>query len=180
LFPSSQSSSSCKSLLPSPSDDSFLFLQTMLLVLSAFLMGPPGATYLSTLSGVLKAMVTGAFAPLTVALSLLYGLLVDGSIPLLRARSKGRSVSYPRVVGAVAVSTTVEGIVGYVSSVVIQRLPIPSNFAIDMSILAGGIISGLIGGWLAAFVWRRYLFPKSAKTLAEPEKKAVTIASGRP
>ncbi len=167
-----------KSVLPPPSDDAFVFFQTMLLILSAFLMGPPGATYTSTLSGVLKAMVTGSFAPLTVALAVLYGLLVDGSVLLFRARPKGRSVSYARVVGAAAVSTTIEGVVGYVSSVLVLQLPIPNDPVIDMSILVGGIVSGLIGGWLAAFVWKRYLFPKPAQSPEEPEKKAMPVTPG--
>ncbi|HVP23019.1 MAG TPA: hypothetical protein VMS77_03810 [Conexivisphaerales archaeon] len=169
-----------KSVFPPPSDDAFVFFQTMLLILSAFLMGPPGATYTSTLSGVLKALVTGSFAPLTVALAVLYGLLIDGFVLLFRARPKGRDVSYARVVSAAAFSTSIEGTVGYVSSVMILQLPIPNDFVIDMSILAGGIISGLIGGWLAAFVWKRYLFPKPAEASVEPEKKAVPVAPGTP
>jgi len=165
-----------KSIFPPPSDDAFVFLQTMLLILSAFLMGPPGATYVSTLSGVLKALLTGPFAPLTVALSVLYGLLVDGFVLIFRARPKGRSVSYTRVVSAATVSTTIEGVVSYVTSVLILQLPIPTDPVIDGTILVGGILSGMIGGWLAAFVWKRYLFPKPAESPTEPAKKPLSVA----
>ena len=162
-----------KSILPPPSDDAFVFVQVTLLLLSAFLMGAPGATYVSTLGGVLKSLTTGSFAPFTVGLAVLYGLMVDGFVVLFRARPKGRGVSYPRVVGAAALSTALEGLIGYFVTVPIFQLAIPSNLVIDASILIGGTLSGIIGGWLAAFVWKRYLFPKPANTPAEEERKAI-------
>jgi hypothetical protein len=169
-----------KSIFPPPSDDAFVFVQVMLLVLSAFLMGAPGATYVSALSGVLKSLITGSFAPFTVGLAVLYGLMVDGFVIIFRARPKGRGVSYPRVVGAATVSTAIEGLVGYLITVPVFQLAIPSNLMIDASILIGGIVSGIIGGWLAAFVWKRYLFPKSADPPVEAERKTVTASTNSP
>ena len=75
-----------KSVLPPPSDDASVFIQIMLLVLSTFLMGALGATYVSTLSGLLKSLIIGWFAPFTLGLGVLYRLLVDGSVVLFRAR----------------------------------------------------------------------------------------------
>lgn len=169
-----------KSILPPPSDDAFVFVQVMLLLLSTFLMGVPGATYVSTLSGVLKSLITSSFAPFTVGLAVMYGLMVDGFVVLFRARPKGLAVSYPRVVGAATLSTAIEGLLGYLITVPIFQLPIPSSLVIDASILIGGTVSGIIGGWLAAFVWKRYLFPKPAVSPVEAERKTVTAVTDNP
>jgi hypothetical protein len=41
---------------------------------------------------------------------------------------------------------------------------------IDASMLVLGVVSGLVGGWLAAFLWKRYIFPRRAETPAEEQK----------
>jgi hypothetical protein len=166
-----------KVILPPPSDDAFVFVQVMLLLLSTFLMGAPGATYVSTLSGVLKSLATGSFAPFTVGLAVMYGLMVDGFVLLLRARPKGGSVSYPRVMGAATLSTAIEGLLGYLITVPIFQLPVPSGLLIDASILIGGTFSGVIGGWLAAFIWKRYLFPRPAGSPPDDMRKGVTLTT---
>jgi hypothetical protein len=174
-----------KSILPPPEDDAFVFIQAMVLLLSTFYLGVPGATYVSTLSGVLKALITGGFAPFTIGLGLLYGLLVDGFVVLLKAAPKDGRLSYRRVIGAATVSTAIEGIVGYTVTVPLFQLAIPSSMMIDLGILVGGIVSGLIGGWLAAFAWKRYLAPKpgigedaeaTERVTASPETRRHDVA----
>lgn|GEM_PF-357704 len=146
-----------KAGLPSPFDKAFLVVQALLLVLGAFLLGFTGATYISTLSGLLLSLWRAQFAPFTVGLSVLYGLLVDVFVVGLRAIGAGGAVSTKKTVVASALSTAITGLVSYYVTVWVFQLPIPTDLLVDLGILAGGIVGGFVGGWLAAFVWGRYI-----------------------
>jgi hypothetical protein len=151
-----------KAFLPPPIDDMFLIVQILLLVTSALLMGPPGATYVSTLSGILKSVVTAGLAPFTIGLAVLYGVLTDGLLVAFRARGAGGEVRTTRTALAAGVSTALTGLISYYVTVGLFQLNLPGSFMIDMAILLGGTISGFIGGWAATFIWKRYLVSLTA------------------
>jgi len=60
------------------------------------------------------------------------------------------------LVVAVTLSTAVVGLISYYVTTHILAL-LPRNLVLEVSILVAGIINGLVGGYLAALIWRRVL-----------------------
>jgi hypothetical protein len=88
-----------------------------------------------------------------------------------------RTVSKKNERRAATRSTATEGFLGYFITVPVFQMVIPSSLTIDASILIGGTISGMIGGWLTAFVWNRHLFPRPADGPIEAERKTVAATA---
>lgn len=145
-----------KTVLPTPFDKVAILFQALLLALGSLATRPFGATLTSVVGGVLTAFWRAPFAPFTLGFALLYGLMIDAAVMLLRVRSL-EGVRTGRLVSAVTLATAVVGMMSYyaMSHVlqVIPRLPLE----LELSILAGGIISGLAGGYIAALLWRKGL-----------------------
>ena len=142
-----------KIFAPSPMKDSVVIVQALLLGLGALLLTPLGATLVATIGGLLTASYTSQLAFFTIAFAVLYGLLVDGLMKLFRARVNEIEIRAHRVALAITLSTAIIGFVAYGTTIVLGLLP--RNPAAEVFILAGGIVTGLIGGYLDVIIWRR-------------------------
>jgi len=140
-------------LLPSPIDKAFIFIQTLLLSLGHLTLGPPGATYISLVDGLLTALWRTPLAPFTLAFALLYGLSIDIISSIAKVKDVDNDVKSKRLITAVTVSTVIVGSASYYTSVTFDLLP--RNPLLEMSIFAAGVINGLIGGYLSIVIWKR-------------------------
>jgi LytS/YehU family sensor histidine kinase len=133
--------------------DSIVVVQALLLGLGALLLTPFGATLVATIGGLLTATYTSQLAFFTIVFAVIYGLLVDGFIKLFRARSNEIEIRAHRFALAITVSTAIIGFIAYGTTILLGLLP--ANPEADVFILAGGIVTGLIGGYLDVVIWRR-------------------------
>jgi uncharacterized membrane protein len=142
-----------KIFAPTPMKDSVVIVQALLLGLGALLLTPLGATLVATIGGLLTATYTSQLAFFTIAFAVVYGLLVDGLIKLFRARVNKIEIRAHRFAIAITISTAIVGFVAYGTTIALGLLP--RNPAAEVFILSGGIITGLIGGYLDVVIWRR-------------------------
>lgn len=145
-----------KTLLPSPMDKMAVVPQAMFLALGSLLSRPLGATLVAAVGSALTVLIRPSLAPFTIAFALTYGLLTDGFIFILRVESSERDVRVYRLVAALTISTIITGLASYYTTVHILAL-LPRNPVLEVIILVLGVISGLIGGFLAALIWRKAL-----------------------
>lgn len=145
-----------KAFLPSPIDKMVVAAQAVFLALGSLLSRPLGATLVSVIGAALTVFIRPSLVPFTVAFALTYGLLTDGFIVVLRAKSSEGDVRVGRLVAAVTMSTAVTGLASYYTTVHVLAL-FPRNPTLEIIILAVGMVSGLLGGYLAALIWRRTL-----------------------
>lgn len=145
-----------KGLLPSPLDKMLVVVQALFLALGALLSKPLGATKVAAIGGALTIFYRPALAPFTMAFALLYGLLTDSFMLVFRAAASEDNVRTKRLVAAMTFSTAVTGLTSYYFTVyvvpIVARSPI-----LEITILVVGVISGLLGGYLAALIWRKAL-----------------------
>ena len=142
-----------KIFAPSPMKDSVVVVQALLLGLGALLLTPLGATLVATIGGLLTATYTSQLAIFTVVFAMIYGLLIDGLIRVFRARINLTEIRAHRFALAITVSTAIIGFIAYGTTIALGLLP--RNPTAEIFILAGGIITGLIGGYLDVVIWRR-------------------------
>lgn len=144
-----------KLAFPTPFDKAMVIVQALMLALGSLLLGRLGATYTALVGGLLTTVIRPLFFPLTLIFAVLYGLLVDGFLTILKVKSSG-SVKETRLVLSTTLSTSLIGLISYYFSVFVLQL-LPRNLIIEIAILSAGTVSGAIGGWLAVFVWKRGL-----------------------
>jgi len=145
-----------KIILPSPIDKMVIVVQAMFLALGFLLMGALGATFVALVGGVLTALWRAPLSFFTITFAVVYGLLVDLSSLALKVKYQEGGVKTKRLVVAVTLSTAVVGLISYYVTTHILAL-LPRNLVLEVSILVAGIINGLVGGYLAALIWRRVL-----------------------
>ncbi|MCS7124016.1 MAG: hypothetical protein NZ932_01160 [Candidatus Bathyarchaeota archaeon] len=143
-----------KGFLPTPIDKMLIAVQAIFLALGALLAKPLGATKVSVVSAVLTAVVKSALAPLTIIFAILYGLLTDALIHAFRVEQPSSNVKAWRLAFAMTTSTAVTGLLSYYFSSHVLGV-IPRNPILEAVILVAGTISGLVGGYTAAIVWRK-------------------------
>ncbi|MBC7130786.1 hypothetical protein H5T51_06175 [Candidatus Bathyarchaeota archaeon] len=143
-----------KGFLPTPMDKMLIAVQALFLALGALLAKPLGATKVSAIGAVLTAIIRPALAPLTIIFALIYGVLTDLFISLLRAEQVGKNVRTSRLVAATTISTAITGFLSYYFSAHVLGV-VPLNPVLDAIILTAGLLNGLIGGYLAAIAWRK-------------------------
>lgn len=142
-----------KAFAPSPMKDSLIVIQALLLGLGALLLMPFGATLVATVGGLLTASYTSHLALFTITFAVLYGLLIDGLVRILRARTSETEINAHRFALAVTLSTAIIGFIAYGTTIALGLLP--RNPVAEVFILVGGILSGLVGGYLDVVIWRR-------------------------
>lgn len=142
-----------KVFAPTPVKDSVIVVQALLLGLGALLLSPLGATLVATIGGLLTASWNAQLAVFTVAFAAGYGLLIDALIWTFKARTTRTEINARRFTLAITLSTAIIGFIAYGTTVALGLLP--RNPTAEVFILAGGILSGLLGGYLGVVVWRR-------------------------
>jgi len=142
-----------ETVLPTPIDKAFTIIQAMLLSLGYLLLGVPGATYISLIGGSLTALWRTPLAPFTIAFALLYGLLIDSLSWVLKARGIKGDVKERNLIVAVTLSTIIVGLASYFTAVIFALLP--RNPLMEITILALGVVSGLLGGYLSIVIWKK-------------------------
>jgi hypothetical protein len=148
-----------------PVTDYLIIVEVPILALSFLLLGRGGATYAGLINGVLQSAVKVAFFPYDLIFAVSFGALVDIFGTLLAVRSpKGTSVR--RLAAALGLASTVLGVgiayvflvfnlssglglTGYSMSELVEFVYVP--------IVIWGIVSGILGGFIAARVWERNL-----------------------
>ena len=147
-----------KIVLPTPIDKMLIVFQAFFLALGFMIIGRLGATYVAIVGGLLTSIWRAQFALFTLPLALLYGLMVDVFSYAFRVKSPKGGVKTWRMVASVTVSTALVGILSYYMTVYMLYL-LPRNLILEISILAAGLISGIIGGYSASLVWKKKLSP---------------------
>jgi hypothetical protein len=140
--------------LVTPLDKAAVIVQALLLPLGYLVMGRFGATYVAVVGGLLTAVLRPALSPFTLLFALIYGLLTDGLCTLLKVQAS--QLSTLKLTISMCVSTALIGLLSYYTTVYAFTL-LPRNPMVEVVILVSGTASGLVGGYIAATVWRKYL-----------------------
>jgi hypothetical protein len=141
--------------LPAPTSDFLIVGEAFFLALSFLVVGRGGATYTGLVAGLLITTVKLSFFPLDLVFAIFFGVMVDATALAFGAKS-GQEAKTTRLVAAMTVSTGLVGFIAYYVSAVLTNL-VPNQLALDVTTLVFGIVSGAIGGFVAARVWNRYL-----------------------
>jgi len=142
-------------LLPPPSGDLLVFIEATLLGLSFIMLGVGGATFTGAVAGILINILEPGFLFYPFLLAVLYGILVDGFSSALKVRA-GDQVRSRRLAISLTIASAIVGPVAYYSTVYLTPL-LPSNPSIYATIIVVGIVSGAVGGFLAAGIWDKNL-----------------------
>jgi len=146
--------------LVTPLDKAAVVVQALLLPLGYLVIGRLGATYVSTVGGLLSAILRPALSPFTLLFALLYGLFTDGFCILFKVRSS--QLNTLRLTLSMGVSTALLGLLSYYTTVYVFTL-LPRNLMLEVVILVSGTVSGFVGGYIAATIWTKYLSKIVAK-----------------
>lgn len=144
--------------VPAPTSDYLIIFQSLFLALSYLVLGKGGATYVGIVSGVLITFVKIGWFPYDLVFSVVFGLLVDTLGRALRAKDGPRAKTW-RLVAVMMVSTGTVGLVAYYATAVAFNL-VPNDFFLDLTVLIFGVVSGAIGGAVAARLWNRNLMAR--------------------
>ncbi len=157
-----------KSPFTFPVTDYLIIVEVPILALSFLLLGRGGATYTGFVNGILQSAVKVTFFPYDLIFAVSYGVLVDVFGTLLGVRSQGRT-NTRRLVAALTLASAVLGVsIAYVflalnlsSSVGLSNYSTPALIeVVYVPIVAWGIVSGALGGYISARIWERNLKPK--------------------
>ena len=142
-----------KVFAPAPFKDSFIVVQALLLGLAGLMVAPLGATLVSTIAGLLLAAWNPSLAIFSIIFSILYGIMLDAMLVILRPRRKEGGLDAKRFTLAVTVSTMAIGVIAYAVTLALKLLP--RNPIAEIAILAAGALTGATGGYLGVLLWRR-------------------------
>ena len=126
-----------KTFVPSPLNKMLIGIQSLMLGLSALLIGDLGATLVSLLGGSLSTLWNISLAPFTFSFAIFYGLLVDAFFFLFKIKTVEGKVKSYRLVAAMALSTMIVGFLSYYLTVHLMEL-IPRNPPMEVGILIVG------------------------------------------
>jgi len=141
--------------IPAPYSDFLIVFQSLFLALSYFVVGRGGATYVGVVSGVLITAVKISFFPYDLVFSIMFGALVDLTCAAFHPTEDGRARA-SRMVVNMTLSTGIVGFVAYYFTAVMTN-EVPNDVGLDLTILIFGMVSGAIGGAVAARLWNRNL-----------------------
>ena len=144
-----------KIILPTPIDKMFVIIQALLLALGSLLLGRMGATYVATVGGLLTMIWRAAFAPFSLIFAAVYGLMVDSSFYAFKVRMSHGDVKTSRLVASLTLSTLAIGLLTTYITVSIGLMPMIPILYLIITIV--GIINGVVAGYLASLIWKRYL-----------------------
>jgi hypothetical protein len=136
--------------------DSLIVFQAIMLSLSFILLGRGGATYTALVSGLIQTPFQLGFGAFALLAAVLYGVLIDLFCSLLKVNS-GDRVSTKRLVAALSISTTIVGLVATFAFIALGFGTTAPLLDLYLPIVVVGVISGVIGAFLAARIWERVL-----------------------
>ena len=151
-----------------PITDYLIILEAPILGLSFLLLGRGGATYAGFVNGALQSAVKVEYFPWVLVFGVSYGILIDFFCTILQARTE-ESTSVRRMASALALASMVTGLgiayavlsLGvYLGPTVASVATLTQSQLIDfvyLPIVAWGILSGGIAGFISARVWERNL-----------------------
>ncbi len=142
-------------LLPPPSGDLLVVVEAMLLGLSFLIVGMGGATYTGAVAGILINVVEPGFYFYPFVLAVFYGLLVDVVSTGLKVKTT-ETANSKRLAISLTIASAIVGPVAYYATVYLTPI-LPSDPSIYATIIVVGIVSGAVGGLLAARIWERNL-----------------------
>ena len=142
-----------KIILPTPIDKMFLVLQAMMLALGTLYISRFGGTSVALIGGLLTTLWRPSFAPFSLIIAVMYGMLMDILIFGLRVKIADNEISLKRLVVAITIATSLTGILGYYVTVLALEL-LPRNVMLEILIFAAAIVNGVVAGFLTARVWR--------------------------
>ena len=148
-----------------PITDYLIIVEVPILALSFLLLGRGGATYTGLVNGAIQSVFKAGLFPYDLIFAASYGLLVDLFGTVLDARVEGKT-STTRLAAALGLASTVLGVsIAYVFLALNLRTGIDlSHYSttdlveiVYIPIVAWGIISGTLGGFISARLWERNL-----------------------
>lgn len=151
-----------------PITDYLVIIEVPILALSFLLLGKGGATYTGFVNGILQSAVKVTFFPYDLIFAVSYGALVDVFGTLFNVRSEGKTNAW-RLVAALGLASAVLGV-----SITYVFLEFNLSSSIGLSnestawlveavyapTVVWGVISGALGGYVAARVWEKSLKPR--------------------
>lgn len=144
--------------LPTPIDKMFVIVEALFLALGSLLLGRMGATYVATVGGLLMTVWRVAFAPFSLIFAVVYGVFVDGFFHVLHVRAPHGDVKTGRLVASLTLSTAAIGLLSTYIAVLLELMPLMTIMPfLYQVIIVVGIVNGAAAGYLASFLWKRFL-----------------------
>jgi len=141
--------------LPPPIDKMLVAPQALFLALGALLSRRFGGTMVAAIGAVLTIFMKPSLAIFTLAFALIYGILTDGFVLIFHVKTSNGDVRQKRLVFAVTLSTALSGLASYSTSVLLEL--VLRNPILEIIVFVGGVINGLLGGYIAVLMWRKAL-----------------------
>lgn len=141
-----------------PYADFLIIVEAPILGISFLLLGRGGATYTEIVNGLLQSAVKASFFPFSLILAVMYGALVDVLGSAFRAR-KGDQADSRLMIATLGIASVITGVIAAYTSIVLGIVPYSASlfWVVYIPIVIWGILSGALGGFIAARIWDRNL-----------------------
>ncbi len=141
-----------------PYADFLIIVEAPILGISFLLLGRGGATYTEIVNGLLQSAVKASFFPFSLILAIMYGVLVDLLGTAFRAR-KGDLADSRLMIATLGIASVITGVIAAYTSIVLGIVPYSASlfWVVYIPIVIWGILSGALGGFIAARIWDRNL-----------------------
>jgi len=140
--------------LPSPIDKMLIGIQSLSFALASLIQPKGGATIASVITGLLLSILRTSFFPFSLIFSAAYGILIDVLFYTFKVLD-GTGVKSKRLIILLAIATGITGLASMYLTTLLNMIPMVPT--IYLAILTGGIINGIIAGYLTILIWKRYL-----------------------
>lgn len=138
-----------------PLSDFLIIIPSFFFALGFIVLGRGGATYVSLVDGLLTTPFKLSFAPFSLILALILGILIDLFATAFKAR-RNSEIKTSMLTLTTALATAITGLAAYYSTVKVTGL-LNTGFSVALTILVFGVISGAAAGFLASKIWNRNL-----------------------
>jgi len=142
--------------VPQPISSLLIAVDAVLLALSALFVKSLGATYVGAVGGVLTGLSRPSLIPFSIIYTVLYGVMVDGFLLVLKVKATNEGVNRNRLMIAMAASTMIIGFLTYYASTFFPQI-VEQNQALDMVVAFMGPATGATAGYAASYLWNKYL-----------------------
>ncbi len=144
-----------KAFIPTPIDKMVVIFEVLPLALGSLMLGGMGATNVGAVGGLLLTVLRVAYAPFSLIFAVMYGALIDVFFIMFQVRTSHKKIKTVGVIISLTLSTTIVGLLSAYTAVSLGFMPmIPSFYLV---ILIVGIVNSVAAGYIASFLWRRYL-----------------------